>query len=123
MTAEIRLGDDVEENYALFVEEAIDTGCVWSLQNEEGWALCPSIDNDDIDVMPLWSQPEYAKVHCREEWASYEVVPIALEELIEDWCPGLHGDVILLGLNWNDAMEGIEKEPLDLVEDIDSVSE
>lgn len=116
------LGEDLDENYELFIADALDTGCVWALEGEEGFALCPSVDNDDIDVMPMWSQPEYAKTHARDEWASYDIVPIALEELLDDWLPGLHGDLVLVGVNWNEALEGIEIEPLDLLEDIDRES-
>lgn len=114
-----QLGDDFEENYDIFIEDALATGCVWGLENEEGWALCASNDNDDVDVMPLWSQPEYAQAHCVEEWSSYEPVPISLEELLDDWLPGMHEDVILVGVNWNKDMEGPEVEPLDLLEDVD----
>lgn len=119
----VQLGDDFDENYSLFIEDALATGCVWGLQNEEGWAICPSVDNDDIDVMPLWSQPEYAGVHCVEEWGDYKPVPISFEELLDDWLPGMHEDVILVGINWNQKMEGLEVEPLDLLEEIDKIAE
>ncbi|WP_096085472.1 DUF2750 domain-containing protein [Agaribacterium haliotis] len=113
------LGDDFEENYDRFIAEALDTGCVWGLEGDDGFALCPSVENDEIDVMPLWSQPEFAKQHCRDEWQAYQPVPIAVEELLDDWLPGMHADVLLVGVNWNEAMEGLELEPLDLLEDID----
>ena len=117
--SQIALTDDLEENFDLFIAHAIDTGCVWALESDEGFALCPSVDNDELDVMPLWSQPEFAELHCRDEWADYEVVPIALDELMDDWLPGMHGDLMLVGVNWNEALEGLEIEPLDLVEEID----
>lgn len=116
------LSEDFDENYELFIAHAIDMGCVWALEGEDGFALCPSVDNEDIDVMPLWSQPEYAQVHAKDEWAKYECVPIATEELLDEWLEGLHGDLILVGVNWNEAMEGVEIEPLDLLEDIDKAS-
>jgi hypothetical protein len=126
MTEEVEeieeLSEDFDENYELFIADALDTGCVWALEGEEGFALCPSVDSEDIDVMPLWSQPEYAQVHSKDEWAKYEVVPIATEELLDEWLEGLHGDLILVGVNWNEAMEGVEIEPLDLLEDIDKAS-
>jgi len=50
-------------------------------------------------------------------------VPISLEELIDDWLPGMHGDLILVGVNWNEALEGTEIEPLDLVEEIDKAAD
>ena len=122
MTSIDILQDDHDENYELFVEEAIETGCVWGLEGPEGWALCPSVQNEDVDVMPLWSQPEYAQAHCIEDWSVYKPVPIALEELLDDWLPGMHEDLLLVGTNWNKALEGLELEPLDLLEDIDRVA-
>jgi len=115
----IELSDDLEENFERFIAEAVDTGCVWALEGREGFALCPSVDNEEIDVMPFWSQPEFAKTHCKEEWGKYEAVPIALDELLDEWLPGMHGDLVLVGGNWNSAMEGLEIEPLDLTEEID----
>jgi len=116
---EFELGDDYDENRDIFIAEAIETGCVWGLENEDGWALCPSLKNETIEVMPFWSQPEYAELHCQEEWADYDVVPISLEELLEDWLPGMHEDVLLVGVNWNAKLEGLEMEPLDLLEEVD----
>jgi hypothetical protein len=113
------LGDNFDENYAQFIEDAIATGCVWGLESDEGFALCPSVDNDNRDVLPLWSQPEYAQPHAAGEWAEYRVVPIALEELLEDWLPGMHDDLTLVGPNWNSQLEGDEVEPLDLLEDFE----
>ncbi|MCR6652909.1 MAG: DUF2750 domain-containing protein [Cellvibrionaceae bacterium] len=113
------LSDDFDRNYALFIEEAMATGCVWGLESEEGFAVCASVVNEEQDVMPLWSQPEYAQAHVEGEWASYKVVPIALEELLDDWLPGMHEDLALVGPNWNAEMQGDEIEPLDLLEDFD----
>ncbi|WP_370981042.1 DUF2750 domain-containing protein [Agaribacterium sp. ZY112] len=113
------LSDDFDQNYDQFIAEAIDLGCVWALEGEEGFALCPSVENEEIDVMPLWSQPEYAQAHCKEEWSVYKPVPIALEELLDEWLPGMHSDVVFVGVNWDENMEGVELEPLDLLEEID----
>lgn len=111
------LGDDFDENYERFIDDALATGCVWGLESEEGWALCASNINTDLDVLLLWSQPEYAQCHAVGEWSSYRAVPIALDELLDDWLPGLHEDVTLVGANWNNELEGDEVEPLDLLED------
>lgn len=111
------LTEDFDENYNRFIEESLATGCVWGLETEDGWALCPSNSNDDIDVLPLWSQPEYAEIHRVDEWRSYKVVPISLEELLDEWLPGMHEDVTLVGPNWNTQLEGDEVEPLDMLED------
>ena len=119
----VMLGGDFEENYDCFIQDAIQTGCVWGIESQEGFALCPSVDNDERDVMPLWSQPEYAQAHCKDEWENHKPVPISLEEFLDDWCPGMHEDTVLIGPNWNSDLEGDEVEPLDLVEDIDEVAQ
>mgnify|MGYP001250119837 CR=1 FL=1 len=113
------LSDDFDHNYALFIEEAIATGCVWGLESEEGFAVCASVVNEEQDVMPLWSQPEYAQAHVEGDWKDYQVVPIALEELLDDWLPGMHEDLTLVGPNWNADLQGDEIEPLDLLEDFE----
>lgn len=113
------LGQDVEENYDRFIVEAFELGCVWGLESPEGWALCPSEHSDDVDVMPIWSQPEFAQAHCVDEWSIYKPVAIATEELLDEWLPGMHDDVLLVGVNWTDDMQGIECEPLDLLEDME----
>lgn len=113
------VADELDEIYEAFIANAIDMGCVWGLEGDDGWALCPSAGNEDIDVLPLWSDPDEAKRQCREEWSHYESVPISLEELLDEWLPGMHEDVLLVGIDWGDALDGEEVEPLDLLEDID----
>jgi hypothetical protein len=110
------LADDLDANFVRFIEEAEATGCVWTLESEEGFALCPSNHSDAVDVMPFWSQPEFATVHCVDEWSVYQPVPVALTEFLDEWLPGMHDDRLLIGINWNAAMEGDEIEPLDLLE-------
>lgn len=114
-----QLSEDFDENYARFLAEAIDCGCVWGLESPDGWALCPSEKYGSTDVMPFWSQPEFAEPHCRDEWKDYQVVPVSLEEFLEDWLPGMHDDVFLVGVNWNGELEGPEVEPLDLLKDFE----
>ena len=113
------LGENFEENLDRFIVEAIETGCIWGLEGPDGFALCPSEKSDDVDVMPFWSQPEFAQLHCVEEWSVYKPVPVSLEEFLDDWLPGMHDDVLLVGVNWNAEMDGDEFEPLDLLEEIE----
>lgn len=109
------LSNDSEQNYHQFFEDAINMGCVWSLQGEEGWALCASQKYSQVDVIPFWSQPEFAQCHIKDDWQHYEVVAIALEEFMDDWLTGMHKDVVLAGINWNQDLEGEEYEPLDIL--------
>ncbi|WP_413663458.1 DUF2750 domain-containing protein [Microbulbifer sp. CNSA002] len=113
------LTDNFEDNCARFLPEAVGQGCVWALQGEEGFALCESEKRADTDVMPFWSQREFAQDHCEGDWADYEAVAIDLEEFMDDWLTGMHEDVLLVGINWNAELEGVEMEPLDLLEQLE----
>ena len=110
------------ESYQQFIQESIHCGCLWGLEGPEGWALCPSEKYAATDVMPFWSQPELAQLHCQDEWQNYQVVPVALEEFIDEWLPGMHDDVYLVGINWDEDMAGEEVEPLDLLADFDQAT-
>jgi hypothetical protein len=111
------------DSYLQFIEESIHCGCLWGLEGPEGWALCGSEKYQDTEVMPFWSQPEMAEIHCQDEWEDYRVVPIALAEFIDEWLPGMHSDVFLVGINFDAEMEGEEVEPLDLLADFDKATE
>lgn len=113
------LSDDPSENLDRFVVEALSQGCVWGLQGADGWALCASENHEDMDVIPFWSQEVFAAVHCKDDWAQYKPVAIELEEFLEDWLPGMHEDVVLVGVNWDEELEGDEVEPIDLLEEFD----
>jgi len=112
---------DDNDAYHQLIEDSLGYGCIWGLEGPEGWALCGSEKYDNTDVMPFWSQPELAQVHCKDEWQGYQVVPIALTEFLDDWLPGMHSDVFLVGLNWDEEMHGEEVEPLDLLADFENI--
>ena len=114
------LGDDPAENLDRFIVEAMELGCVWGLQGPDGWALSASEDHDDVDVIPFWSQEAFARTHCVDDWQNYQPVPVDLEEFLEDWLPGMHEDVLLIGINWNEELDGEEIEPLDLLEEFEA---
>ena len=113
------LSEDFGENVDRFIVEGIATGCIWGLEGPEGWALCDSEKYDDTEVMPLWSTREAAEAHCVDEWGVYQPVAIALSEFMDDWLPGMHDDVLLVGVNWTIELEGEEWEPLDLLEEFE----
>lgn len=113
------LSDDPAENLDRFIVEAMEMGCVWGLEGPDGWALSGSDAHDEVDVMPFWSQESFARAHCQDDWQAYRPVAIDLEEFLEDWLPGMHEDVLLVGVNWNEELDGEELEPLDLLEEFE----
>jgi len=79
-----------------------------------------STDHDDIDVIPFWSSQLLAEALCVGEWDVYKPLAIEMEEFLDDWLPGMHSDVLLVGVNWNVDLEGAEIEPLDLLEEFEA---
>lgn len=119
ITAIDPLSDDSAENLDRFIVEAMESGCVWGLEGPDGWALSASEAHEDVDVMPFWSQESFAQAHCQDDWEGYKAVAVDLIEFLEEWLPGLHEDVLLVGVNWNIELEGEELEPLDLLEEFE----
>lgn len=113
------LGDNPEENYELFVERVSASGKVWGLKAEDGWAVCPSIEFEETDVFPFWSDEADAAIHCVDEWKIYSPASIDLADFLTDWLPGMHEDSAMAGPNWDAEMSGLEIEPKDLAERLD----
>jgi len=107
------------EAFLLFLTQAVDTGCIWGLLGEEGWAQCGSDQYEDSLVIPFWSQPELVEPHKVGEWANYDITPISLEEFLDEWLTGMHNDELLVGINWDQTLEGEEWEPLDVLEEFE----
>jgi hypothetical protein len=115
------LSDDLQENLDRLVVECLEHGCIWGLQDQEGnWSLVSSMDNDSIDVIPFWSDQRMAQALCTGDWEVYKPVAIEMEEFLDDWLPGMHSDVLMTGINWNEDLEGQEMEPLDLLEEFEA---
>ena len=115
------LSNDLQENLDRMVVESLENGCVWGLQDTaENWALVGSTDNDSIDVIPFWSNQQFAEALCTGEWDIYTPVAIEMEEFLDDWLPGMHSDVLMVGVNWTADLEGQEMEPLDLLEEFEA---
>ena len=112
------LSDDDQENYQRFLDEVKQSGKVWGLANEDGWAVCPSIEYEETDVFPFWSQQCFAEALCVDEWSVYETKAISVEDFLIEWLPGMHEDDALVGTNWDTELSGMEIEPSELARSI-----
>ena len=112
-----------EEQEALsdFAQEASVNKQVWGLKAEQGWALCPSTEFEETDVLPFFTDAESAALLCTGEWKIYQPEAISLESFLEDWLPGIHEDNAMVGLSWNADLEGVEVEPADLAATIEAL--
>ncbi len=110
-----KLTSDIQANKLMFVEETQNTRIVWSLRNEEGdWLSVASSEFEDSEVMPFWSNEADVKAQCADEWAEFQPSELPLDIFLEDWMITLAEDGVLVGLNWNQDLEGLELEPSDV---------
>ena len=113
----LHLVADLQANKDRFVRRVIETGQVWGLRSDDGWANCPSNQNDP-DVLLFWSDEAYARRLAENEWASYVPTAIDLASFIDSWLQGMHRDMVLAGVNFNADLAGLEIDPLDLAREL-----
>lgn len=113
----LHLTADLQANYDQFISRVRKDKVIWGLESEDGWAICPSNDQD-CDVYVLWSDEAYAELHCQDEWAEYSPSPIDLESFMEYWVPGMESDGYLVGVQFNADLAGLEVTPATLARDL-----
>lgn len=106
---------DLRANADRFVERVRETGEVWGLRSEKGWAYCPS-NESETDILVFWSDRAYAARHAVEDWAEYVPTPMSIDDFIDSWLFGMHQDGLLVGTNFNADLAGLELEPRELAE-------
>lgn len=105
-----------QEIVAEFVASALAEEQVWSLRDEEGWALAISEDDEEQFVMPFWSTADGASQCARDEWEGFEVTEIPLMSFLSDWLPGMAEDNYAIGLDWEADASGTALTPAMLME-------
>lgn len=105
-----------ESNYRRFIEHIGQSGEVWGLRCDDGWAYCPSNEYEDTDVLVFWSDRAYAQRHVQGDWNQHKPTPIPLNEFIDHWLEGMHEDGALVGPNWDSGLCGLEIEPLEIAQ-------
>ena len=95
-----------------FMAQVQDTQTIWALQDQasEGWVVLDSVNFENTDVMPVWSNIELAKSHCVDEWQDYVPMAITIAEWLEFWVEDLANDNVLIGVEWLDGGEYLEVE-------------
>lgn len=111
----LHLRSDLEANCQRFITRVKASGVVWGLRSQKGWAVCSS-NEYDCYVMPFWSDEAYARRLASNEWSQYLPASIALDAFVGQWLHGMHTDGMLVGVNFNADMAGIEMEPFELVQ-------
>ncbi|MEF9953542.1 MAG: DUF2750 domain-containing protein [Clostridium sp.] len=125
MREELELQMSAQERYDMFIGRIVESGAVWGLKSKENgsWAVAPSNSFEDTGVMVFWCDKSDAEKCIAEEWAEHQATSIPLNVFMSNWLVGLDGDGLLVGVNWNTDLVGIEVEPIDLLEDIQSLED
>jgi hypothetical protein len=116
---ELDLTINSQRRYESFIKTVLDSQTVWGLKSEDGWCVCESNDYEDTIVMLFWSDEAYARQCAVEEWSHYKPTSIPLEEFMKNWIYGMNEDDLLVGVNWNAKLIGLEVEPYDLFKELD----
>jgi hypothetical protein len=97
-----------------FVSEAVNSGNVWGLIKDDNWAVSPSNDYENLEVLIFWSDKALAEKCAVDEWKDYQAESISTNEWVENWAAGMFNEQIVAGTNWNAELEGEEHDPLEL---------
>lgn len=109
----------VESNFQRFINRVIENETVFYLSNDEGVANSVSNDDEETIILMFWSDRAYAARVNRilpEEFSESEMT---LFDFLYRWLPGMTGDCVLAGPNWNGDLVGREIEPFDLRTEIE----
>lgn len=107
-----------EENYNRFIERVRETGEVWGLLSEDGWAYCESSEYEDTDVVIFWSDRAEAQLHAKAEWSGHKPTLISLDDFLDKWLYGMDDDGSMVGPNWDADLNGVEVEPREIAEQL-----
>lgn len=114
---------DILNKHKKFVEQICETELVYTLENNEGFAVSYSNNYEDDEGEPIelncfWSNEALAKSCIKEEWSEFEIHQIPLNKFIEYWCIGIDHDGFMVGTDFDSNLVGYESDPLELILEI-----
>lgn len=106
----------VESNFQRFIDKVIEKESVFYLANEDGVANSVSNEDEETVILMFWSDRAYATraKQCFDE--HFDEVEMDLFDFLYRWLPGMSGDGVLAGPNWNGELVGREIDPFELRE-------
>ncbi|MFJ7973701.1 DUF2750 domain-containing protein [Psychrobacillus sp. NPDC096389] len=116
---ELDLTINSKRRYENFIKRVSESMTVWGLKSEDGWCVCESNEYEDTAVMLFWSDEAYARQCAVEEWSHYKPTSLSLVEFMNNWIHRMNEDDLLVGVNWNVKLIGLEVEPLDLLKELE----
>ncbi|WP_342527592.1 DUF2750 domain-containing protein [Chryseomicrobium sp. FSL W7-1435] len=106
-----------DTRYEVFLHTVVENKEVWGLF-QEGWATAE--DAKGAQRIFFWPSEEFASHQAAKEWPGFTPKPIALDEFIEAWLPGLEKDEIQISV-FSTAKDEILAEAETLLEDLEDL--
>ena len=104
----------------LFIQNIVESQKVFILEHKEEIASVSSISfkndvGEPVPVICFWSNKDLAKAGLDKVWNNYRIIDICLATFIEDYLVNIYNESLIVGLNYNEILEGTEADPLDVI--------
>jgi Protein of unknown function (DUF2750) len=116
---------DAKTDVERFIQRVIESDTVWYLTSDVGTANCDSNaevedDEEPATVLLFFSDQAYAKRAQSQHYPTHRPESMTLFNFVYRWLPGMSGDDALAGPNWTGDLIGLELDPFELREAIES---
>ncbi|WKW46862.1 DUF2750 domain-containing protein [Myroides sp. JBRI-B21084] len=106
-----------------FIEQIINNNKVFIIEFKDELAISQSLlfknhENEPVPVVCFWQNLSLATACCVDVWKDYKPQEICLATFIEDYLVNIYNESFIVGIDFNDKMEGIEADPLDIILEI-----
>lgn len=100
-----------EKRFEYFLEQAVATGCVWTLRGDDGGVLMSA---EGKECIPVWPSEAFAATWAVDDWADSAPFMIDLDAWMQRWLPGMQTDGLSVVVFPDDAEEGLVLRPKEL---------
>ena len=113
-----------DEEYNRFIRSIIGSQMLYTLVSDEGdIAECPSTeyeedDGEPVPVFCVWHDRAQAEACKVEEWADYQLEALPLDFFLHEWLVSMDQDAVLLGVDFDSELYGLEIEPVEVLADL-----
>ena len=113
-----------DEEYNRFIRSIIGSQTLYTLVSDEGdIAECPSTeyeedDGEPVPVFCVWHDRAQAEACKVEEWADYQLEALPLDFFMHEWLVSMDQDAVLLGVDFDSELYGLEIEPVEVLADL-----
>lgn len=102
-----------------FIDEIIKKEKVFFIELKNELAVSQSllfqINEEPVPVVCFWCTKQQALECCIDVWEDYKIQEICLSTFIEDYLVNIYNESLIVGIDFNKKMEGIEADPLDVI--------